>query len=284
MRNINQLLFIAILVFGLQSCSNSLDDQNLESLEYLELLNISYGTNPDQTFDLYLPANRTTDTKVMILVHGGGWIEGDKDDLKDIKDRLRTDLPNIAIANINYRLASPNNPPFPMQIDDITAVVDLLKANKDSYVISNDIGFLGTSAGAQLSLLWSYAHDDDKDVKMVASIVAPTNFTDPAYLESNNPLLLLFIGSFGINTSEAYLESISPYHRATSTSPPTILFNGGSDPLIPTSQGIDMDAKLDELGVTHSFTLYPDEGHGWEGDALLDTWITLKSFIQVHLD
>ena len=288
MRNINQLLFILILVFALQSCSNSdsmsPDDQNPVNLEYSELLNVSYGASADQTFDLYLPANRTTETKVMILVHGGGWIEGDKDDLKDIKDRLRTDLPNIAIANINYRLASPNNPPFPMQIDDITTVVDLFKANKDSYVISNDIGFLGTSAGAQLSLLWSYAHDDDKDVKMVASIVAPTNFTDPAYLESNNPLLLALFSSFGVHISEEYLESISPYHRATTTSPPTILFNGGSDPLIPTSQGIDMDAKLDELGVTHSFTLYPDEGHGWEGDALVDTWTTLKSFIQVHLN
>lgn len=284
----NYVKFTLLLIFiatSVQSCSKSeTDTLNEKNLEYLEILNISYGTDFEQTFDLNLPANRTTDTKVMILVHGGAWTSGDKDDMNAIKTLMLEDFPDIAIVNINYRLAGPNNPPFPMQINDITTVVDFLKANQDTYVISDDIGFIGVSAGAQLSLLWSYAHDDANAVKMVASIVAPTNFTDPAYLESNNPILLGLLNSFGIDTSEDFLKSVSPYHRATTSAPPTILFNGGNDPLIPTSQGIDMDAKLDELGVTHNFTLYQNEGHGWEGEALLDTWISLKSFMQVHLN
>ncbi len=287
MRNINQIFFVIILLLGLQACSKSDTNsslEELESLEYAELLEVSYGEDPEQTFDIYLPADRTEDTKVMILVHGGGWTSGDKADMNQIKDLIQTDLPDLAIVNINYRLANPDHPPFPMQIDDITTVVNHLQDNQSTYVISNAIGFLGTSAGAQLSLLWSYAHDTDNLVKMVASIVGPTNFTDPAYLESNNPLALALIASFGIDTSTAFLESVSPYHRATTTSPPTILFNGGSDPLVPTSQGVDMDAKLTELGITHSFTLYPNEAHGWDGEELIDTWTSIKAFTQVHLD
>jgi dipeptidyl aminopeptidase/acylaminoacyl peptidase len=103
-------------------------------------------------------------------------------------------------------------------------------------------------------------------------------------LESENPYLLQLIEVFGIDTSSAFLESVSPYHQATTSSPPTILFNGGNDPLVPTSQGIDMDAKLSSLGVTHSFTLYPEEGHGWTGAALLDTWISFKAFTKTHLE
>lgn len=40
-----------------------------------------------------------------------------------------------------------------------------------------------------------------------------------------------------------------------------------------------MDAKLTQLGVTHEFTFYPNEGHGWIGANLFDTWTKLKLFI-----
>lgn len=274
------LLFIS---FGIVSCSSD-DSQDSTPLEFRQELNVSYGTDSNQVFDIYLPANRTLDTKVLILVHGGGWTSGDKADMNPLKDLSLQDLPNIAIVNINYRLADSDNQPYPMQIDDITTIVNLLKTNQNDYVISNDIGFLGTSAGAHLSMLWSYAFDTNDDVKMVASIVGPANFTDPAYLENEDPLLQEIIDTFGIDTSTAYLEEISPYHQATTTSPPTILFYGGQDPLIPTSQGVDMDLKLSELGVTHQFTLYPNAGHGWVGLELLDTWTKLKAFTQTHLE
>ncbi|MFT5846323.1 MAG: acetyl esterase/lipase [Psychroserpens sp.] len=278
-------LFIA---FALFSCSeddiitNNPGDATI--LEFRQELNVSYGSDSDQVFDIYLPANRTLETKVMILVHGGGWTSGDKVDMDPLKELIRQDLPNIAIVNINYRLADPDNQPYPMQIDDITTVINLLKANQNDYIISSDIGFLGTSAGAHLSLLWSYSFDIDNDVQMVASIVGPTNFTDPAYTESENPFLLEIINTFGLDTSTEFLEEISPYHQATSVSPPTILFYGGQDPLIPTSQGVDMETKLSELGVTHQFTLYPNAGHGWVGLELLDTWTKLKAFTETHLE
>ncbi|MEM5565170.1 alpha/beta hydrolase [Psychroserpens sp. AS72] len=279
------LLFIS---FGIYSCSSddtaTDDPQGGTPLEFRQELNVSYGSDPEQVFDIYLPANRTLDTKVMILVHGGGWTSGDKSDMDTFKDIMLEDLPNIAIVNINYRLADPDNQPYPMQIDDITSIVNLLKTNQNDYVISNDIGFLGTSAGAHLSMLWSYAFDTENDVQMVASVVGPTNFTDPAYLDNEDPLLQEIIDTFGLDTSIPYLEEISPYHQATAASPPTILFYGGQDPLIPTSQGVDMDTRLTELGVTHQFTLYPNAGHGWIGLELLDTWTKVKAFTQTHLE
>jgi acetyl esterase/lipase len=279
------VLFISLEIF---SCSeDDFTTNNTEvttSLEFRQELNVSYGSDSDQVFDIYLPENRTLETKVMILVHGGGWTSGDKSSMDDFKDIMLQDLPNIAIVNINYRLADPDNQPYPMQIDDITTIVNVLKTNQNDYVISNDIGFLGTSAGAHLSMLWSYAFDTDDNVQMVASIVGPTNFTDPAYTENEDPVLQEIINVFGINASTANLEELSPYHQATPTAPPTILFYGGEDPLIPTSQGVDMEAKLSELGVTHQFTLYPNAGHGWVGPELLDTWSKLKAFTETHLE
>jgi acetyl esterase/lipase len=217
------------------------------------------------------------------LVHGGGWTSGDKTDLNFLKDLYRTNLPNLAIVNINYRLSDDNNPPYPMQIDDISAIVDQLKSKKEDYVISDTYGFLGISAGAHLSLLWSYAFDTQKNVNMVASIVGPTNFTDPAYLNNTDPELQLLLNVYGINPIIDFLEEISPLHRVQSDAPPTILFYGGQDPLVPTTQGTDLRDRLNILGVTNEFTLYPNAGHGWVGADLLDTWSKLKVFTETYL-
>ncbi|MFD1161867.1 MULTISPECIES: alpha/beta hydrolase [Hwangdonia] len=278
------ILIITLVAF---SCSNETATEDpitsLDPSKYYEELNISYGEDADQKFDLYLPANRTANTKLMVLVHGGGWSAGDKAEMNPIKDLLRQDFPNLAIVNINYRLADENNNPYPMQMEDITTIINHLKDNKINYTISEAIGFIGTSAGGHLSLLWSYAFDANTNVNMVCSIVGPTNLTDPAYLNNTNPVLQELLDLYGANATTDFLEEVSPFHQATVLSPPTILFYGGQDPLIPTTQGTDMRDKLQSLGVTHEFTLYPNAGHGWIGLELLDTWVKLKVFINNHL-
>jgi acetyl esterase/lipase len=85
---------------------------------------------------------------------------------------------------MNYTLAGANSPPVPMQTDDISEVVNYITTNKSSLIVSDDIGFIGVSAGAHLSLLWSYANDTNNQVAMVCSIVGPVNFTDPEYYNS----------------------------------------------------------------------------------------------------
>jgi len=277
------IIVVFLTLSGCSSDNGNAPDTNdsLDASLYYEELNISYGDDDNQVFDLYLPANRTSETKVMVLVHGGAWIGGDKADMDDFKNYIQTDSPNMAIVNMNYRLADADNLPIPMQTDDISSVIETLKTNKDYYVISDDFGFLGVSAGGHLSMLWSYTRDTNNDVKMVASIVGPTNLADPEYTE--NPVYDPLFNIFGDNLTDNYLQEVSPFHRATASSPPTILFYGGMDPLVPTSQGVDMDAKLTALNVTHEFTLYPNEGHGWVGLNLLDTATKLKLFTETHL-
>ena len=287
MRNIFRHLLLFLFLIGMFSCEDtdtSDDITSMDPLEFHEELNISYGSDGDQVFDLYLPANRTEDTKIMILVHGGGWISGDKVDMNGFKDYMLENLSNIAIVNMNYRLAENTSEAYPMQINDITSVVNHLKNNQNEYVISDDIGFLGVSAGAHLSMLWSYAFDINGQTKMLCGIVGPTNFTDPAYRNSTDPELQAILNVFGGNTSTTYLEEVSPYHQVTTSAPPTILFYGGQDPLVPITQGTAMRDKLENLGVIHDFTLYQNEGHGWVGLNLLDTTIKLHTFMEAHLD
>lgn len=273
-------LLILFLLIGFLSCSNENQESNttILQIEETEFLNVSYGTSSEQVYDIYLPANRDLNTKVLILVHGGGWTSGDKAEMTPYKNIANEELAEYAIVNINYRLASQGVSPFPMQLNDISAVINHLKTKQLDYKISKDYGFIGVSAGAHLSMLWSYNYDTENDIDMVISIVGPTNFTDPAYADFITPAFTYF----GETPTDAILQLYSPYHHVSVSSPPTSLFYGGMDPLIPTSQGVDMDIKLTEMNVAHEFTLYPNEGHGWVGANLFDTWEKIKSFIITH--
>lgn len=75
-RKVVKLLLLALaLTSVIFSCNkDTIDAPNgsLNASNYFEELHISYGANSNQKFDLYLPVNRSTSTKVMILIHGGG--------------------------------------------------------------------------------------------------------------------------------------------------------------------------------------------------------------------
>jgi len=287
MLHLRFVLIRLTLVFLFISCSNSENEteirNELDSTKSYEELDISYASDIEQTFDLFLPAERTKNTKTLILAHGGGWTSGDKSDMNFVKQLIRQDFPDIAIANVNYRLASTNKPPYPMQINDLTAVIEFLKDNQEKYTISEDIGFIGISAGAHLSMLWSYAFDLNTNVNMVCSIVGPTNFTDPAYLNNMSPIIDPLIDLFGKTPEIEFLEEVSPFHQVTSNAPPTILFYAEKDELVPVSQGLEMRDKLLELQVSHEFTLYPNVGHGLGISEILDLWSQLRVYIENNL-
>ncbi len=271
-----------LLLTFLFSCSKEETNSNVQvPLAASTLLNVSYGSNSKQVFDLYLPANRTeANTKTIILVHGGGWIEGDKADMAYLIPFLQQNLPDYAIANINYRLASAGNYAFPMQLDDMNAVFN--KLTNDNNGISDNFGYIGTSAGAHLSMLYSYTKNSNNNIKMVASIVGPTNFRDTNYT-NNQAWLDKYLALTGENyaTNPTYFETISPYYVATSASVPTILLYGNSDELIPNSQANDMHAKLNQLGVYNELKVY-NGGHGnWIPTDILDAYTRILNFVKL---
>ncbi|MDC9723023.1 MAG: alpha/beta hydrolase [Urechidicola sp.] len=286
----NKFLFASLIILFISSCSTDNDIEEEETplpLDAIELLNVSYGAHVSQKYDVYLPADRTNlTTKVFVLVHGGSWVGGDKNDMNFLVDELKLSYPDYAIVNINYRLGSIGNSPFPMQLNDIASVILDLENKEETYQITDDFGFIGVSAGAHLSMVYAYDFDFDTDVKFVSSIVGPTNFTDPSYTDDlvfeNFRIGMQLMTGVSFDDDPQFYENYSPYHVATITSPPTILFYGGQDELVPTSQGVEMHAKLDELGITNEFTLYENEGHGWEGANFTDTLNKLSTFIDTH--
>jgi len=235
-----------------------------------------------------LPANRTTaTTKVMILIHGGGWTTGDKADFSLYMDTLKKRIPDYAIFNINYRLASfPSNNPFPTQELDVKAAVDFIYSNRSTYLVSDKFVLMGASAGGHLSLLQAYKYHSPANIKAVVDFFGPTDMADMY----NNPgayppisIALLLSGT--PTTNPTMYQQSSPLTFANASSCPTIILQGGLDPLVnPTTQSVALKNKLTTAGVINQYVFYPSGGHGdWDAATNTDAFNKIQVFLAANV-
>jgi acetyl esterase/lipase len=263
-------LIAGILFFSLTitSCKKSTDSQYIttNALVKLDTMNLAYGTDPSQKIDLYLPATRTdANTKVMVLIHGGAWSAGDKSDFTSLIPTLQSGLANYAIININYRLAAPPSTNlWPTQQTDVNAAFDYIvsKANYFHYN-ANKMAVYGESAGAHLALLKAYRYNADNRIKAVIDVFGPTDMADLYNFQIGvqKQLFELFMGGTPTTNATAYFNA-SPLSFVVTGVPPTIIFHGTADAVVPYSQSVRLNTALENAAVGHQYNEYPGEPHG----------------------
>ena len=293
-----KLVFILVIVFSCYSCSKEdsltevqINDQaSLTSQKVLPpavLLNVPYGSNAQQTYDIYLPAGRTTNrTKVVILIHGGSWRSGDKASMEHYVSSLQQSNPNHAIVNMNYVTAEAGvSYAFPNQFLDIKALIKSLKKHRLDYTINSEFGLVGGSAGGHLALMYDSVYDLADEVKFVCSIAGPTNFNHPIYTDRPdfNQFIDLLVDRNIYPNIVNNLEILSPAHQVSSYSSPTIMFYGGRDPKVPLSNAYLLKKNLKLERIEHSLTVF-NGGHGdWSDTDYTKIYDDLGNFIDEHL-
>ncbi|MEP7142852.1 MAG: alpha/beta hydrolase [Ferruginibacter sp.] len=287
LRNCFTAIFFLVTLF---SCKKEvLTDTTGNTIIAKTLLNVSYGTNPLQAMDVYLPAGRNiSTTKVMIMIHGGGWSSGDKSDFASFVDTMQRRLPDYAIFNINYRLsASPYNL-FPTQEMDVKASIEFIFNKSVDYQISDKYVLIGASAGGHLAMLQGYKYNVPVKPRAIISFYGPSDLTDMY----NNPvggnilisiLIAQAIGKIPAQDPQLYTSS-SPVSFITNLSPPTILLHGGMDELVSANQSINVSNKLTAAGVNNQYVFYPSAGHGvWTNTLLFDAFNKIVSFLAANV-
>ena len=109
--------------------------------------NISYGPHDKSNLlDVYAPADQTN-CPIIVNVHGGGYVYGDK----ELYKRYSMDLARrgFAVVNINYRLAPKWK--FPAPLEDINNVMHWIERESRWFGDATHIFMVGDSAGAQLT-------------------------------------------------------------------------------------------------------------------------------------
>lgn len=246
---------------------------------------ISYGIHSRNKLDLYLPTDCGDDMGLVLYIHGGAWIGGDKEGYYSVLEQTAEKY-GVACAAINYRYISDKVNLLDI-MDDIDAAMECIKIKGRLNGIDINRSILtGGSAGGHLSLLYAYSRVEGSAIPPVAvmSDCGPTDLSDDYYyynedlgkgngIGGDEAISQLLSWGTGVEmtreTRADYLSEIaevSPLTYVNENTVPTIINHGMVDDTVPFRNAVALEAKLTELGVEHVFNVYPNSGHGLDQD------------------
>jgi len=117
------------------------NDQRTAAEDVVVLRDLRYREGPSRSWTLDLAMQKSGSTRprpAIVVIHGGGWIEGDKSSFSTLDRRPPGNIIDFAklgfvAATINYRLSA--EAPFPAALHDCQCAVRWLRAHADKYHI-----------------------------------------------------------------------------------------------------------------------------------------------------
>lgn len=241
-----------------------------------------------QKLDLYLPTTASGPFPLVIMVHGGGFMFGDKADgagLTGVDQLLEA---GYAVASINYRLS--DEATYPAQINDAKAAVRFLRAKAADYNLDPErFGAWGASAGGNLVALLGttcgvaelegaelgYA-DQSSCVQAVVDWFGPIDFLamDEQFAGTSCPATHNDAGSpesklvgAPIQTVLDLVATTNPMNYITADDAPFLIQNGTADCNIPPVQNQNLAEALSAVIGADKVTYISLEGAGHGGAA-----------------
>ena len=278
LNSLRLLTFLSVLV-GTWTQAGSLEFSSNPQVEVRG--DISFLT-PDrlEKLDLYLPKNCNAVEKspAVLLIHGGGWKEGDKRQARDIELGMTLAQNGFVAASINYALRSAGK--FPQNLQDCKNGIRYLRAHADELGIDpNRISVMGGSAGGHLALLVAYTADQpnlapsqpypgvsDKVSSVVdfygISNLATRKETDP----NGKPLKIDPLDSatqsiFGPTPQD--WKKASPITYVKRDVPPTLILHGKKDTTVDSDQSQELADALKKTGATYEIIWLPNAPHSF---------------------
>lgn len=238
-----------------------------------------------QAMDFYRAAGRGGPAPCVVMIHGGGWDNGDRKQLPAVNHHLAR--LGYAVAAVGYRLAPQTR--WPGQADDVAAAIAYLKANaRELGIDPARLVIMGRSAGGQLATAVAYGRHDPA-VRGAVSFYGPHDqvfawgFSREDDILNAVKLLRQYLGGSPEEAPEAY-RTASAYLIATKENAvPTLMVHGEMDSMVWNKQSERMHAKLDGLGVPNAFVSLPWATHACDvnprGPSGQLAWYSLEWFL-----
>ncbi len=216
---------------------------------------------------------------VIIYVHGGSWVYGNKEipnAISPLLDAFREE--GYTIISTSYELMR-GEENFNKQISDVKDTIRWVYKNKEKYNFNvNKIGIIGASSGAHLSLMAAYSSEDEfvddeelKDypskVKYLIDFFGPTDLNTLDMNDVNWDLEQI-INSVG-DSREEVLDKYSPINYVDEREPNTLIIHSRKDNIVPYENAetlyeelINKNNKASIItleGATHDFSEFDME-------------------------
>lgn len=232
------------------------------------LHNLAYRDGPSMQWRLDLAWTKDLQGKpqpAIVVIHGGGWLEGDKSSFASRKHGVPGNIEEFAelgfvAVTINYRLSG--EAPFPAALEDCRCAVRWLRAHAKDYNIDpKQIGAYGNSAGGHLAMLLGMSGpeagtDADepyaRECSQVQAVVSDSGPIDLLYQYECSPLKAVvskFLGGPPEGDRVALYKKASPIHQISAKTPPLLLLYGGADAQVPVETADEFVLGLGRAGL-----------------------------------
>lgn len=220
--------------------------------------------------DIFIPNRARKSGYAVLLIHGGGWVSGNKSLLHHVAAALaRNGYTSMAIE---YRLSL--EAPYPAALQDVRAAVAWLRNQADELQIDPDnIIIVGSSAGGQLAALagatipLQFGEEADLEIgrdyagiRAVVNIDGVLAFIHPESEESR------VAGKWLGDDRETWIEASALSHIGERT--PPMLFIGSSNPRFLAGRA-DVINILERYVIHHDTKIFHDAPHSFW---LFDPW------------
>jgi acetyl esterase/lipase len=229
--------------------------------------NVTYAraSNIELKLDLYLPKNRTNPTPTLILFHGGGWVDGQKE------RNVLFLLPYLAMGwsaiNVEYR--NGHQAPAPAAVEDTRCALRWITYHAREYSLdSSKFVLTGTSAGGHLALItgmlppknvfdrqcvvdggdrWNTANVPEPKVAAIVNWFGIGDVADIVEGPNAKNYAREWFGS--MSNPQQLAQQLSPVNYVRAGLPPIITIHGENDDIAPYSHAVRLHAMLDKAGV-----------------------------------
>lgn len=188
-----------------------------------KLRDVPYGSAPRQKLDVYIPPD-AHHAPVIVMVHGGGWIIGDKANERVVVNKGRDYLrKGYLFVSVNYRLV-PDADPLGQAHDVATAIAFVQQNAAHWGGDATRIVVMGHSAGAHLVSLLA-AHPalaaEAGAMPWRGTVSLDSAAMDVALMMQGGPLPDFYRQAFG--SDPAYWRKVSPYDQLDFSARPMLL-------------------------------------------------------------
>ena len=226
---------------------------------------ISYGPYPQNVLDIVRPEAPGKEKRPgVIVIHGGGWVNGNKESQLPLCGRYAAQ--GFVCANVGYRLAAAAT--APAAVEDVLAATRWFFDNAGRYRVDKKrIVVTGSSAGGHLALMTAMV---DKKAKLgprskVRAVVNFFGITDVGD-QVDGPNVRQYAATWLPEQDGRYqlARRVSPMTYVRKNLPPILTIHGDADQTVPYEQGVRLTRAVRDAGGRAELIVIPNAGHGFD--------------------
>lgn len=241
---------------------------------------IVYGERRGRTLTLDVVSPEKPNGLGVVLMVSGGWKSGTNSFRSwMVAPLLRRGYTVFPV----YHVSQPTSTVMEIY-DDVSKAVRLVRHRAREFGVDPDrLGVTGGSAGGHLSLMLATrggpgpadAKDPvERESSAVQAVAIFYPVTDLLNLGESTENLhdggppKSFVKAFGPQATNLAVwkvigRELSPIYHIHSNSPPTLIYHGDADTLVPLDQSQRYQARAREIGRIVELVVHPGGGHGW---------------------